>query len=348
MSEPLKIAIIGGGLVGLSTADSLIQQGAKVTIYEKDGHVGHGAGRYNSGMIHPSQAMPWFTEDVDIFLARKQVKIAEHSRDLLMKRRRMLGCDDIDRASGTLQLFDSPKTGQDTKEFYGQLGVACTRYEGKWSFARYALRFPDDRSGNAHHYCLKLADDLKKRGCNFMTGKPASIVKPDDALYVRAGNQSFVFDRIIIAAGAASKALAKPLGVDIPVEPVQGHALIFARPDCELPDIPIMHWESRSALTVFEDHVRLSGTVGEEKPQVLFEIWAKIAPKLVKSLGAPLTEWSADRPMSKRGKPIIGFTSIPHLWVNTGHGHMGWSLCSWSGEMIAGMTTGQDKTVATI
>lgn len=335
MNTALDIAIIGGGLIGLSTADSLTHRGAQVTIFEKHSEVGHGAGRYNSGMIHPSQAAPWFFDDTDQHLTQKIFRWANNSRDLLMKRREMLGCEDSNRSPGTVQLFDSQYIGQNARDFYRELGVECREYRGDWCFGYYGLEFPADQSGDAFLYGQKLAKNLAQKGCKFQTGVPAKLVRQGKNVYIKSGNQLRSFDQIVVAAGAASPKILEPLGYDLPVKPLKGHALVFGRPDFTLPRKPIMHWASRSALTVFEDHVRLSGTVDEDDPKALLEIWEEIAPETVTALGTPIVEWSGDRPHSEIGSPIIGPTSIPNVWVNAGHGHMGWSLCTWSGEMLA-------------
>ncbi len=340
MKEALNIAIIGGGLIGLSTADSLIHRGAKVTLFERLEDVGLGASRYNSAMIHPSQAAPWFFDDEDMVLTRKILQWANNSRDLLMKRRQMLGCEDLGRDAGTIQLFDSQYIGLNARDFYWELGVECQEYRGAWGFGYYGLEFPADQSGDAFLYGSKLAATLIQRGCVIRTGLPVQIISKGDLVYVKSGAQLQVFDRIIVAAGAASSELLRPLGYDLPVRGLQGHALVFGRPDIALPNQPIMHWASRSALTILTDHVRLSGTVDEDDPKALLEIWEEVAPDLLRTLGTPVLEWSAERPYSEIGRPVIGSTSIPNIWVNAGHGHMGWSLCTWSGEMLARMMLG--------
>jgi len=337
MDDALKIAVIGGGLIGLSTADSLIHRGAKVTLYERNAAIGNGAGRYNSGMIHPSQAAPWFYDDKNLQLTRTLRRWANESRELLMRRRKILECEDISRSSGTIQIFENQQLVQSAQNFYQNIGVPSREYRGKWAFGYHALEFPDDESGNAFHYCQKLGADLERRGCDIRKSAPARVIKQAQTLCIKAGSQSQQFDRVVVAAGAASSMILDTLGVDLPVSPMRGHALVFNRPKCILPDIPIMHAKSHSALTVFDDHVRLSGTVGENEPQALIKVWEEVAPEIVESLGVPLFEWSADRPYSEIGRPIIGPTSVPHLWVNSGHGHMGWSLCTWSGDMLARM-----------
>ena len=335
MKRALNIAIIGGGLMGLSSADSLIARGAKVTVFEKHSEVGHGAGRYNSGMIHPSQAQPWSDNAMDVKKVRALVGWANQSRDLLIKRRRELGCEDVSRPSGTLQIFDTTLARQDGRAFYDAINVRCREYKGHWDFGRYALEFPDDLSGNAHYYCQKLAEDLRQRGCDIRTHNLAEIVQQDGEHCVKVDNHTEHFDRIVIASGAASRDILGSIGYDLPVTPMRGHALVFDRPKCALPEMPIMHAASHSALTVFHDHLRLSGTINKDEPAVLLDIWENIATDIVKSLSAPITKWSADRPHSEIGHPIIGPTPLANISVNCGHGHMGWSLCTWSGETLA-------------
>ena len=94
---------------------------------------------------------------------------------------------------------------------------------------------------------------------------------------------------------------------------------------------------SHSALSFYEDHIRLSGTVGAKSAKALLSTWGEISPELMKALGDPIRVWEGQRPMSALGRPFIGRTAIPRLWVNCGHGHMGWTLSAGSGEVLAEM-----------
>jgi len=101
---------------------------------------------------------------------------------------------------------------------------------------------------------------------------------------------------------------------------------------------PVMEAGNCSAISIFGDVLRLSGTIGEASAEPLIQTWTKIAPRLVDALGEPLSApWTGDRPVSLTGKPFIGRTALPGLWVNTAHGHMGWTLCAASGELLADM-----------
>ncbi len=325
MSATPHIIIIGAGLLGLSSADSLIRRGVRVTVIDAAGGPGEGASFCNSGMVHPSQCRPWVKAFNALQAAEAVLDLAERSRHQVQIRWRQLGLSPWSETGGAIQLHDSQYLGEAALKAYTRMSVRAERYQGQWDFGRLGLLFPDDGFGNAYTSCQALADDLKASGCLFEFGRTIENV------------QALQADHIVVACGAASlDVLGDPIGPRI-IEPQTGYALNFSRPDLDLPERPIMHAPSRSALSVFSDHVRLSGTVNETGPEALIEIWGDIAPDIVSRLGAPLSSWKGERPASKLGRPIIGRTPIPGVWINSGHGHMGWTLCTASGELIAEM-----------
>ncbi len=335
MEKKSDIIIIGAGLIGLSTADQLSARGLSVTVIDAAVGPGRGASFSNSGMIHPSQALPWLVENPEPTVVNAVHGLAERSRDLLFNQFDRLKISDARRPDGCLQLFDSQYFGQQAMARYDEMGVAVKPYRGPWDTARYALFFPNDRSGNAFEYCEVLERDLRSRGVRFVYEALARLIQRNDRVEVNVGDTLYIGQHIVVACGAASEHLIHPLGLALPVKAVTGHAMNFARPDMELPPWPIMHYETRSAITAFKDHLRLSGTVGEGEPEALAEIWEEILPDLYAVLGKPISVWSGDRPASALGRPIIGETPINGLWVNCGHGHMGWTLSAGSGELMA-------------
>ena len=98
-----------------------------------------------------------------------------------------------------------------------------------------------------------------------------------------------------------------------------------------------MDAQSHSALTIFKDHLRLSGTIDEEDAKPLLRRWAVLAPAIFGALQPATHLWTGQRPMSEAGRPYISSTSIKGLWVNSGHGHMGWTLSAGSGQLMADM-----------
>ena len=164
-----------------------------------------------------------------------------------------------------------------------------------------------------------------------------NIRRAEDQFFVSSSQGRLNAKHLVVAAGAGSPACLARLDIRLQLKTIAGTAADFAKPadETDLPICPIMDTQSRSALTVFEDRVRISGGWGMTNPADLIERWRDIAPGLMLSLGQPISTWSALRPVSSVGRPYISGTSIPNLWVNTGHGHMGWTLCAGSGELLA-------------
>ncbi len=329
------ILIIGAGLIGLSTADHLRRRGMSVCVIDAAPGPGQGASHYNSGMIHPSQVRPWLNQQVTPDTLEAVLKLARRSAELLGRQMRDFGIEPIGAPTGCLQIFDHADQSEDALTLYIEHGIKAERYEGEWGLQHFGLFFPGDTMGNAHLYCKALAQDLMSRGVDIRYNMTAALVARNDQVCVKVGSSELKADHIIVAGGAKSAALLSPLGIELPVRPLAGYALNFEKPDCPLPGFPIMHADSHSALTVFEDHVRLSGTVGEETADALIPIWREIFPDLVEALGKPIRQWRGERPGSALGRPIIAATPIPGLWINSGHGHMGWTLSAGSGELMA-------------
>jgi D-amino-acid dehydrogenase len=342
MPSPPHILILGAGLIGLSAADALLRRGARVTVVEQAADVMRGASFANSGMIHPSQACNWAGPANDPAVDAAVQSLALRSLDVLGERMGVLRLSQMSaRPPGCLQIFD---TAADVAQAAARLtarGIAAdVRPASSMTFGRPALFFAGDRSGDARLYGEALARDIVARGGIIHTAAetPHITLNAAGAPRVIAGDTRFTPDALVVACGAQSADVLRAIGIDLPVTPVRGWAADFARPDgASIPEMPIMDAPSRSALTPFSDRVRLSGTWGEASVEPLLARWTAIAPALMALLGDPQFVWSGLRPVSGLGRPFIGPTPVPGLWVNAGHGHMGWTLCAGSGALLADM-----------
>jgi len=128
-------------------------------------------------------------------------------------------------------------------------------------------------------------------------------------------------DHIILCAGHKTNELLAPLGLNLPIKPVRGFAIDF-NPNgfdlSDLPQAPVMDAASHSALTLFENHLRLSGTLGEQSARPLWQRWCELMPDVMAQLSAPQRIWSGYRPVSALGRPIISQSPLQGLWVNSG------------------------------
>lgn len=336
------IIILGAGLIGLCTADYLLTKGASVALIDSRSGPCEGTSFSNSGMIHPSQSRSWAPE-LDPALAdqttRAIVELAQRSRGLLKEKMKALGLPD--RPAGCVQLYESLDTARQMKTAFEAMGIpAEITTDLPECFGRPACYFPEDISGNAHDFGCALEADLMARGAKFLYGVENFAARPlgDRAWKVMAGIERLSCDHLVIATGPKTPEVLKPLGLNLPMDVVSGVAVNFARPDTlALPRYPIMDMVSRSALTVFEDHLRISGGWQATQPEDILPSWANIAPELIDSLGQPLSTWVGYRPVTPLGRPYISATSRQNLWVNTGHAHMGWTLSAGSGALLADM-----------
>ncbi|WP_427453664.1 NAD(P)/FAD-dependent oxidoreductase [Litorimonas sp. WD9-15] len=338
------IVILGAGLIGLCTADHLLAKGAKVTVIDARSGPCEGTSFSNSGMIHPSQACSWAKDDAhanfDAAAARVTADLGKRSAVLLKTRMRELGLPD--RPSGCVQIYPSVESARTAQTGFNVIGIhADILIDPIETFNQPACAFPDDLSGNAKDFGCALAADLTARGVTslYNTDNFAVRRQEDGIFKIMAGEARLDCDQLIIAAGIQTPAVLKRLDVRMTLDPVSGVAVNFTLPHdkIDLPSRPVMDAASRTALTVFDNHVRISGGWNVSDPKSILARWQEISPELMARLGAPLSTWHAQRPVSPVGRPYISSTSIPGLWVNTGHGHMGWTLCAGSGELLANM-----------
>ena len=346
MAKRPHVLIIGGGLIGLASARACLDRGAKVTLLEHQAQTGYGAGFSNSGMIHPSQSWPWVTgylsENAQFEAARHVASLAKSAAPLLKTRMHALGLDDISRHTGCYKIFETSDARSRAHKQYNQIDVKA---ENKDLLSRPALFFPNDFSGNAYHWSAAETQALSQDGAIIKTNVDSTLcdVNGQPRVFIDGSPQDA--DHIIICTGHKTNKLLAPLGLNLPIKAVRGFALNFAMTDksTALPQVPIMDSKTHSALTQFKDQLRLSGTLGEQSAQRLWQRWCEIIPDIMSRHKTPQFVWSGQRPVSELGRPIISQSPLKGLWVNSGHGHMGWTLSMASGELIADMVLSGTK-----
>ena len=342
MQNGLNILIMGAGLIGLSSADAFMMRGHKVTIIEARSGPARGTSYSNSGMIHPSQAKPWLFAGNKVMedAAFKAVHaLAERSKILLQDKLLEFGLYADHPMLGCYKLYADINAARLAQKYYLDNGVSSKAViDIDATLGHSALYFEGDMWGNARDYALALEADLKSRGAVFIYDAPdLRIRRGDQGVTAQMKGHIFHADHVIIAAGPQSPDVLTQVGLSLPMKDARGFSVNFDKPDMPLPAAPLMDSKTHSAMTVFKNHLRLSGTVNEESARPLLQRWCELAPNIMSVL-KPATEiWSGLRPMSKVGRPYIGPTSVKGLWVNTGHGHMGWTLSAGSGELLANM-----------
>jgi len=234
---------------------------------------------------------------------------------------------------------------------------------------------PDDFAGDCHLFARCLAGQLDALGVRLRwnstvaeiilappgssrAGKAAQASKGVAGVRLASGD-IIPASTVVLASATGSVALAARLGVRLPVRPVKGYSLTYTLPrDTQAPRLPIIDRSLHIALTPLVDprhresiRLRVAGTAefcGEDLRLSAARIGAldRLATQTYPRLrdianGAPPSPWTGLRPMCADGRPLIGATRIAGLFLNTGHGHLGWTVGAASGYALARLIVGR-------
>ncbi len=301
----------------------------------------------------------------------KNLKLALHSLEVLGRLRQEVELRYGFAAAGTLRVFRDSAPLEKAIEWADMMkteGLTYRRLTGREVVAMEpalapiggllagAIHYPADEIGNAYKFCVGLADHARAAGVDFRFRTPVTGIETRQGKItaVRSGDQRFTADSYIVAAGSYSPLLLKQLGIMVPVRPAKGYSLTFERPFPDTPfSIPVSDDDFHAVVVPLENVIRVAGTA-EFTGYDLSLPEARIA-NLVKLVRHVLPEspldpakakpWCGLRPMAVDGVPIIGPTPIGNLWLNTGHGHLGWTMAAGSAQLLSDLMTGGSPRV---
>ena len=161
-------------------------------------------------------------------------------------------------------------------------------------------------------------------------------------------------DAVVVALGSYSPLLVRPLGIQLPVYPVKGYSLTIPIADkTRAPESTVMDETFKIAITRLGNRIRVGGMaeisgytndLSLARRRTLEHSVMDLFPGGDASAG---TFWSGLRPMTPDGTPVIGRTSIEGLFLNTGHGTLGWTMSSGSARVIADLVSNKKPEVDT-
>lgn len=299
----------------------------------------------------------------------RMVPIAEYSRDCLRALRAETGIDYDNRSQGTLQLFRQQKQldgiGGDV-EVLKRFGVAyevldrtgCIAVEPALGRVREkfvgGLRLPGDETGDCRVFTEKLAA-IASTEVDFRFGETIREILHDGGRVtgVRTGGGMVAADAIVVALGSYSPLLVKPLGIRLPIMPVKGYSLTFPIEDeAGAPVSTVMDETYKVATTRLGRRVRVGGTAEIAGYDL------SLRPSRRRPLEFSVTDlfgtagkvegasfWCGLRPMTPDGPPVIGRAGPKGLYLNTGHGTLGWTMACGSGRLIADLVSGREPEI---
>ena len=299
----------------------------------------------------------------------RMLRLADYSRISIAALREETGIAYDERMQGTLQLFRTQAqldaSAKDVKALAAD-GIpyevldpeGCIRVEPALRHVREkivgGLLTPKDETGDCFKFSNALAAKAEALGVRFNYG---SIIR---GLDVEGGRVTGVItahgrlpaDAVVVALGSFSPLLVKQHGIHLPVYPVKGYSLTIPIVDASrAPESTVMDETFKIAITRLGDRIRVGGMaeisgytndLGEPRRLTLQHSVTDLFP------GGDISKasfWSGLRPMTPDGTPVIGPTKIAGLFLNTGHGTLGWTMSSGSARVIADLVSGKKPDI---
>ena len=409
----MKIVVLGGGVIGVTSAWYLAKDGHEVTVIDRNAAVGEDTTFANAGQISPGYSAPWAAPGIPLkamkwlfqrhapliiqpqidwrklnWMARmlrnctearyevnkgRMVRLAEYSRDSLTQIRTETGIEFDNRQQGTLQLFRTQKqvdgAAKDIRVLE-QGGVpyevldaeGCIRAEPGLAGARHliagGLRLPGDETGDCHMFTTKLAQMMAgDLGVTFLPGvEIRGLIQGKHGIEAVETSQGRIMgDAFVVAMGNHSPDLVRPLGLRLPIYPVKGYSITapIVAPDLA-PQSTVMDETYKIAITRLGNRIRVGGmaelagmdrSLNVKRQETLTMSVESLFKGAADQARAVL--WTGLRPMTPDGTPIIGQSGAPNLYLNTGHGTLGWTMAAGSARVLSDLVAGRATEIET-
>ncbi len=406
----MKVIVLGGGVVGTTSAYFLAKQGVDVTVIERQPDVAEETSFGNAGQVSPGYSTPWAAPQIPIKAVKwlfqkhaplairpdgsafqaawmaqmlknctsdayntnksRMVRVAEYSRDVLAQLREDTDIQYEQRTGGIIQLFrtaaqlDAVGADIEVLKDYGVDYQLLSMDELKLAEPALAyakadlvggLRLPNDETGDCNLFTKALSKLAMDIGVKFLFNKNIERIEKngDKISGVVVDGELLSADSYVLALGSYSRGMAKSLELDLPVYPVKGYSLTVPIIDeSRAPISSVLDETYKVAITRFDNRIRVGGMAELSGYNLALNPARRETLEMVTSSlfsGGDLPQakfWTGLRPMTPDSTPIIGATKFKNLFINTGHGTLGWTMSCGSGKLISDIVTGNSTDIS--
>lgn len=215
----------------------------------------------------------------------------------------------------------------------------------------------DDESGDAHRFTQLLAERCAERGVHFLYGKHIKAINASAgriAGILFNDGPTLTADAYVVALGSYSPRFLQPLGIRIPVYPAKGYSVtIPLENEDTAPTLSLTDDGHKIVFSRFGNRLRVAGTaeftgydtsINSVRCEAILRRVAAIFPSLT-ARRSDIELWAGLRPTTPGNVPFVGRAKFANLFVNTGHGTLGWTMACGSGKLLADLVTGRGTDI---
>ncbi|NSX05158.1 D-amino acid dehydrogenase [Cupriavidus gilardii] len=299
----------------------------------------------------------------------RMVRLAEYSRDCIRALRAETGIAYEGRQQGTLQVFRTDEQLDGAAKDIAVLEEAGVPYQllsredlaaSEPALAAVShkltggLRLPNDETGDCQLFTQRLAAMADGLGVQFLYNRSIDSLMTQGSAVTGAivGGEPIFADAVVVALGSWSTPFVKEF-VRIPVYPLKGFSITVPMTDAaRSPVSTVLDETYKVAITRFDDRIRVGGmaqivgydrSLDPAKRRTLEHVVTDLFPGAGDVARASF--WTGLRPMTPDGTPIVGPTPVKGLWLNTGHGTLGWTMACGSGKLLADLVSGASPAI---
>jgi D-amino-acid dehydrogenase len=301
------------------------------------------------------------------------LRIANYSKQTLIDLENEISINYDQRKQGSLQLFwdqkEINKAKQDTLildkfniqyEFLDANG--CVEAEPGLQYVKNklsgGLRFVNDFTGNCYLFTNEIYKKCLDMGVKFELNTHVESILLDNnkVSAIKTNRGEYSADSFSVSLGSYSQQILSKVGIDIPIYPVKGYSMTLpVLNDHDAPQSTIMDDKNKIGITRLGQNIRVAGiahltdfnsNLREKSLHSLKEGLNNLFPRATKE-AEDLKFWTGFRPSTPDGTPVIGSTPYPNLFLNTGHGTLGWTMSAGSGKLLANLISGIESEIST-
>jgi D-amino-acid dehydrogenase len=172
---------------------------------------------------------------------------------------------------------------------------------------------------------------------------------------VKTNHGELTADSYSVSLGSHSPKILSSVGIDIPIYPVKGYSITLpVLNDLDAPQSTVMDDKNKVGITRLGSTIRVAGiahltdhnsSLREKSLHSLKKGLNNLFPRAAKETD-DINFWTGFRPSTPDSTPIIGTTPYSNLYLNTGHGTLGWTMSLGSGKLLASIVSGNEPEIS--